>query len=430
MKRKSSFGMDKTQPALLVQHGNTAQKHRPLDRAAVTLGQARGCDIELDAPEVSTVHCVITRGPDGLFIRDCNSRMGTRVNGERIKEGYLHDADILQVGPFSFQVYLPPGFATQPEKAPSMNATGPGTDTKAPSNTQMEQILAAKETELQQQEESLQKLQQDLERQRQELDEGNRQLEQNHRSMQEENNKIHAHAQHWEKELAERQAKADKEIEARMEECRQKCAAMEKAQAQTLKQATPAPSASAPATPEQNRSLEIRQNELDKFAKHLQSLQQKLREQEAKLKAGIVSDPTPAKVEMSEEFKQSLQEILSQAGQHQAAFGQVQETVQRQHNELIGALVELHDLQKASADQQGQEMEILRQTHQMLQGLAARREQQAVPNFPPGAPNLPPIAEPPQTPPPELKGRDKLAERLRAIDAKIPAVGSRQSRHD
>jgi len=425
MKRKSSFGMDKTQPALLVQHGNTAQKHRPLDRAAVTLGQARGCDIELDAPEVSTVHCIITRGPDGLFIRDCNSRMGTRINGERIKEGYLHDADILQVGPFSFQVYVPPSFATQPEKAPSMNAAAPLTDPNAPSTAQMEQALAAKEAELQQQEEALQKLQTDLERQKQELEEGTTQLEQSHRSMQEENNKIHAHAQQWEKELEERHAKLEADIQTRMEECKQKCAAMERAQAEALKQAKPAVSASAPATPEQNRALEIRQNELDKFAKHLQSLQQRLREQEEKLKAGIVSDPTPAKVEMSEEFKQSVQEILGQVGQHQTAFGQVQEKLQRQHDELIGVLGELHDFQKASREQQGQEMEMLRQTQQLLQALTSRREQPAVPN-------LPPLAEPPQTPPPrsELKGRDKLVERLRAIDAKIPAVGSRQSRHD
>ncbi len=340
MKRKSSFGMDKTQPALLVQHGNTAQKHRPLDRAAVTLGQARGCDIELDAPEVSTVHCIITRGPDGLFIRDCNSRMGTRVNGERIKEGYLHDADILQVGPFSFQVYVPPSFATQAEKAPSMNAAAPLTDPNAPSTAQMEQALAAKEAELQQQEEALQKLQTDLERQKQELEEGTTQLEQSHRSMQEENNKIHAHAQQWEKELEERHAKLEADIQARMEECKQKCAAMERAQAEALKQAKPTAS-------------------------------------------------------------------------------------QRQHSELIGVLGELHDFQKASREQQGQEMEMLRQTQQLLQALASRREQPAVPN-------LPPMAEPPQTPPPssELKGRDKLVERLRAIDAKIPAVGSRQSRHD
>src|SRR5947208_2787722 len=147
MKRRSNLGMDKTQPALLVQHGNTAQKHRPLDRAGVTLGQARGCDIELDAPEVSSIHCIITRGPDGLYIRDCNSRMGTRINGERIREAYLHDTDILQVGPFSFQVYLPASFVTQPEKAPSLTATTVPTAEKSADSEQTDQAVAAKEAE-------------------------------------------------------------------------------------------------------------------------------------------------------------------------------------------------------------------------------------------------------------------------------------------
>lgn len=425
MKRKSSIGMDKTQPALLVQHGNTAQKHRPLDRAAVSLGQARGCDIELDAPEVSSIHCIITRGTDGLFLRDCNSRMGTRVNGERIKEGYLHDADILQVGPFSFQVYVPPSFATQPEKSPSMAASAPSTGDKPSSSAPIDHDLAAKEAELQQLEESLLKQQQDLERRQQEIEEGAKQLESSRQQMQEESSKMQAHAQQWEKELEQRQAKVDADIQTRMEECQRKCAEMERAQAEAAKQQPAPPSSSTPPLlPDQNRALEIRQQELDKFAKHLQALQQRLREQEEKLRRGVIPEPTPTKVEMPEEFKHGQQEILGQVAQQQVALDQLQRSLQRQHDELLGALGELNSLQKSTRDQQNQEMEMMRYANQVLQALAARRDL-------PAAPPLPPIAEPPQTPPgPEPKVRDKLTERLRAIDAKIPAVGSRQSRHD
>jgi len=423
MKRKSSIGMDKTQPALLVQHGNTAQKHRPVDRAAVALGQARGCDIELDAPEVSSIHCIITRGPDGLFIRDCNSRMGTRVNGERIKEGYLHDSDVLQVGPFSFQVYLPPSFATQPEKAPSMTATAPSTDDKPDQSAPMDQDMSTKETELQQLEESLQKQQQDLDSRKQEIDEETKQLENNRRAIEEESSKVQAHAREREKDLGARQAKSDADIKARMEECQRKCTELEQAAA-AQHPAVPAnfPSSAVPA--EQNRALEIRQQELDKFAKHLQALQQRLREQEEKLRHGVIPEPTPTKLEIPEEFKHGQQEILGQVAQHQVAFDQLHRDLQRHHDELLGALSELNGLQKSTRDQQGQELEMLRYANQVLQALASRRDQ---PNVPP----LPPIAEPPTTPPgPEPKGRDKLTERLRAIDAKIPAVGSRQSRHD
>ena len=67
----------------------------------------RGCDIGLDAPDVSSLHCMIWRGAAGLQIRDCGSRAGTRINGDTVQEAMLHDGDILQIGPFSFRVYVP-----------------------------------------------------------------------------------------------------------------------------------------------------------------------------------------------------------------------------------------------------------------------------------------------------------------------------------
>ncbi len=98
-------------PALIVTHGNTANKHRPLKGDTMLLGRARGCDLRLESPEVSEVHCVLVRGPDGLRVRDCSSRTGTRLNGQPIREAMLHDGDTLQVGLFSFEVSLPVGCA-------------------------------------------------------------------------------------------------------------------------------------------------------------------------------------------------------------------------------------------------------------------------------------------------------------------------------
>jgi pSer/pThr/pTyr-binding forkhead associated (FHA) protein len=98
---------DPSQPTLIVTYGNTAKKHRALNRPVLVLGRARGCDIGLMAPDVSNVHCVIVRHPEGFFLRDCSSRSGTRLNGDPIREAILHDGDVLQIGPFSFQAYLP-----------------------------------------------------------------------------------------------------------------------------------------------------------------------------------------------------------------------------------------------------------------------------------------------------------------------------------
>jgi pSer/pThr/pTyr-binding forkhead associated (FHA) protein len=97
------------QAALIVTHGNTANKHRPLVGDAIVLGRGRGCDLRLEAGDVSELHCIITRRPDGFRIRDCASRAGTRLNGEAVQEAVLEDGDILQIGSFSFRVEVTPG---------------------------------------------------------------------------------------------------------------------------------------------------------------------------------------------------------------------------------------------------------------------------------------------------------------------------------
>ncbi len=108
MVMKPSDSFDPDQPALIVTYGSTGKRHRALNRPALVLGKARGCDIGLVAPDVSNLHCVIARTPDGFQVRDCASRTGTRLNGRAVTEALLHDGDVLQVGPFSFRVYLPP----------------------------------------------------------------------------------------------------------------------------------------------------------------------------------------------------------------------------------------------------------------------------------------------------------------------------------
>jgi pSer/pThr/pTyr-binding forkhead associated (FHA) protein len=95
------------QPVLIPIAGNYDKKPRALDREVTTVGRARGTDLCLEANEISTLHCVIYRTAEGYRIRDCNSRCGTRINGESIKSAFLHDCDIVNMGPFSFEFRLP-----------------------------------------------------------------------------------------------------------------------------------------------------------------------------------------------------------------------------------------------------------------------------------------------------------------------------------
>jgi pSer/pThr/pTyr-binding forkhead associated (FHA) protein len=101
---------DASKPALVLLYGNTSKKHRALDRDVILVGRARGCDLGLEAPDVSSIHCIITRHGSGFALRDCQSRSGTKVNGNLVRETVLHDGDLLQLGPFSFRVHLPHGF--------------------------------------------------------------------------------------------------------------------------------------------------------------------------------------------------------------------------------------------------------------------------------------------------------------------------------
>jgi DNA repair exonuclease SbcCD ATPase subunit len=105
---------DPSRPALVLLYGNTNTAHRYLDRDVVLVGRARGCDLGLEASDISSIHCLIVRGPGGFQLRDCQSRAGTKLNGTAVRENLLRDGDLLQVGPFSFRVHLPPGCTAGP----------------------------------------------------------------------------------------------------------------------------------------------------------------------------------------------------------------------------------------------------------------------------------------------------------------------------
>ena len=107
MVNKHEQEFDPSRPALVLVYGNWSKKHRMLDRDVILVGRARGCDLGLDAPDISSIHCVIHRGPKGFHVRDCQSRAGTKLNGNNVRESPLKDGDLLQIGPFSFRANLP-----------------------------------------------------------------------------------------------------------------------------------------------------------------------------------------------------------------------------------------------------------------------------------------------------------------------------------
>ncbi|MCS7046776.1 MAG: FHA domain-containing protein, partial [Gemmataceae bacterium] len=72
-------------PSLVPVHGGPDKKPRLLDKDVIALGRARGCDVLLDAAEISAVHCLFYRSSTGWRVRDCGSRTGLRINGTSVK---------------------------------------------------------------------------------------------------------------------------------------------------------------------------------------------------------------------------------------------------------------------------------------------------------------------------------------------------------
>ncbi len=114
MRGEGEATLQSGQAALIVTYGNTTRKCRLLDRDLFLLGRSPMCDVALVSPEAAPVHCILQRVADGWRIRDCSGgRHATRLNGRAITEETLNDADVLQIGAFSFEVRLPAGHPTR-----------------------------------------------------------------------------------------------------------------------------------------------------------------------------------------------------------------------------------------------------------------------------------------------------------------------------
>ncbi len=81
----------------------------PLQRTPVQplpfrIGRAAGLQLVLPSNHVSKAHAEIYADGVALRVRDLGSRNGTFLNREPVKDGPLHDGDVLHVGDYEFRV--------------------------------------------------------------------------------------------------------------------------------------------------------------------------------------------------------------------------------------------------------------------------------------------------------------------------------------
>lgn len=67
------------------------------------MGRGLECQIVLNDPLCSRVHCELEQTPDGWMVRDHQSRNGTFLNGQKVDEGLVVDGNEIKIGSLVFE---------------------------------------------------------------------------------------------------------------------------------------------------------------------------------------------------------------------------------------------------------------------------------------------------------------------------------------
>lgn len=418
------------QAALVLLYGiaHGEQKRWPLHRDATIIGKSRGCDLVLEAPDISSLHCVISRHAGGYSLRDCNSRAGIRLNGDAIEEASLHDGDLLQIGPFSFQLALPPASAAVPAAEPRhlrLERKRRNLVRLALWQRRQAQVLAQRlagrgseaatafvPLDVAQQVEALQQRMRDCERRAAQLDQGERELTRDRAILQQEREEFRELLAKREQELEERESwlrqhedklcqpvgwsaaapaypLAAEEPDLTEEQLQQTCvlprwsapaAAAEEDLEKTM--CIPQVNAAGPLlSPEEFLAVDVqnlllRPDELHLYVRSLRHLQQCLQDERQQLElakqhihaAGPeVSMPQSNDLLTREEWEQQYAEAIHYLQQQQAALDE--------QREQLGSLLTESNGTDADAGIRA-ELEALRQENQQLWQLAREQEAQ------------------------------------------------------
>lgn len=90
-------------PARLIpQNAEAGKQNTPLTLKPLAIGAASGNDVRIGGPGVEAKHAQITATMSGYTIVDLNTKHGTRVNAEKVRERQLRNDDVIQIGAARF----------------------------------------------------------------------------------------------------------------------------------------------------------------------------------------------------------------------------------------------------------------------------------------------------------------------------------------
>ena len=92
------------------------QKKHPLDRPKMVVGREPSCEIHIDNLGISRQHCQFSTRGEAFVVQDLGSSNGTFVNGRKITEHFLNDADEVVIGKYTLK------FKNESQAAPQATA--------------------------------------------------------------------------------------------------------------------------------------------------------------------------------------------------------------------------------------------------------------------------------------------------------------------
>ncbi len=70
----------------------------------ILVGRHPRCDVRLQSPLVSRLHCTLIEVEGAILVRDLGSVNGTRINNKMVVTGWLRPGDELEVAPYRFRL--------------------------------------------------------------------------------------------------------------------------------------------------------------------------------------------------------------------------------------------------------------------------------------------------------------------------------------
>jgi len=107
--------------------GGQEQSVFQLDKPKMIVGREPGCEIHIDNLGISRNHCAFVNRNDSFVLQDMGSSNGTYVNGRKITEYFLNDADEVIIGKYTLKFKNEAQAVAAAEKTPSMDAGVPDT---------------------------------------------------------------------------------------------------------------------------------------------------------------------------------------------------------------------------------------------------------------------------------------------------------------